>query len=75
MVYPNEGEQWAALADGFPSNKTVLPMPLTRWYMDDAFGLKEAEARGANFFEEFEGDHLQFRTSDLTGWLDKYLAG
>jgi palmitoyl-protein thioesterase len=74
VVWPNEGEQWGQLADGYPQNITVLPMAQAKWYVEDSFGLKTADLAKKNFFEEFKGEHIRFTSAELEGWLDKYFA-
>ena len=74
VVWPNEAEQWGALSPDYPANKTVAPMPATAWYLEDPFGLASADARGANQFEEFEGNHIRFSQEELTRWVDKYFT-
>jgi palmitoyl-protein thioesterase len=70
MVYPNEGEHWGSLADG--SYGTALAMKDTKFYKQDLFGLKGADAAGKIFYETTPGDHLQFTIAQLESWLDKY---
>jgi len=70
MVYPNDGEWWGAFADG--KYRTKLPMKETRWYKEDLFGLKTADEAGKIHFESTTGNHLQFTTTQLYGWIDKY---
>ena len=43
-------------------------------YLEDKFGLRTADEAGKIFFESFDGDHLQFTTAELEGWLDKYFS-
>jgi palmitoyl-protein thioesterase len=70
MVYPNEGEWWGAAGDGY----STLAMKDTPWYKADSFGLQTADKAGKLFFETTPGDHLQFTTKELLGWVDKYFA-
>lgn len=70
MVYPNEGEHWGCLDDN--SFKTVLPMKETNVYKNDLFGLKTADEAGKIKFETTPGNHLQFKETDLFGWIAKY---
>ena len=74
VVWPNEGEQWGALNDDYPRNKTVVPMQQTRWYKEDSFGLRTADEQGRNAFEEFDGEHIRFTIDELYGWMDKYFT-
>ena len=74
VVYPNEGEQWGALTGAYPANKTVVPMQQTAWYIEDAFGLKTADAAGKHAYEQFEGNHIRFTIEELYAWLAKYFA-
>jgi len=73
MVYPNEGEHWGSIADG--SYGTALDMKDTKFYKEDLFGLKEADAAGKLHYETTPGDHLQFTDAELYGWVDKYFLG
>ena len=74
MVWPKEGEQWGAPD---PSNpfEHILPMNQTEWYIKDLFGLRTAQEAGKNYFESFDGDHLQFSIEDFDGWVSTYLLG
>jgi len=74
VVWPNLGEQWGAVSDGYPRNLTTVPMRETRWFLDDAFGLRTADEVGKNFFEEFRGQHIRFKMAELDAWLDKYFT-
>ena len=56
VVWPNIGEQWGAVSDGYPKNLSSVPMAQTKWYATDAFGLKTADEAGKNYFEEFAGE-------------------
>ena len=47
-------------------------MKETDWYINDNFGLKTADEAGKIFFNSTEGDHLQFTTAQLFGWIDQY---
>ena len=73
MVWPKEGEHWGA-ADPKDPFHSVLPMNETEWYQKDLFGLRSAQEAGKNYFEEFEGDHLQFKLEDFDHWIQTYLA-
>jgi palmitoyl-protein thioesterase len=73
MVYPKEGEQWGAPDPKDPFNH-ILPMNETEWYIQDLFGLRTAQEAGKNYFESFEGDHLQFTMEDFTRWVQTYMA-
>ena len=73
MVWPKEGEHWGAPDPKDPFH-SVLPMNETEWYRQDLFGLKSAQEAGKNYFEEFEGDHLQFKMEDFDRWIHTYLA-
>ena len=73
MVWPKEGEHWGAPDPKDPFH-SVLPMNETEWYRLDLFGLKSAQEAGKNYFEEFEGDHLQFKMEDFDRWIHTYLA-
>lgn len=72
MVWPKEGEQWGCPDPDDPFNH-ILPMNETDWYQQDLFGLKTAQEAGKNFFETFEGDHLQFDMQDFNRWITTYL--
>ncbi len=74
VVFPNEGEQWGALTAGYPKNLTAAPMHMTKWYLEDPFGLRTADLAGKNNFEQFEGQHIRFTMEELDGWLDKYFS-
>lgn len=73
MVYPNEGEHWGSIADG--SYGPALEMKDTKFYKQDLFGLKEADAAGKFSYETTPGDHLQFTDAELYAWVDKYFLG
>lgn len=73
MVWPKEGEHWGAPDPNAPFGR-ILPMNETEWYKKDLFGLKTAQEAGKNHFEEFEGDHLQFKMEDFDRWVHTYLA-
>lgn len=73
MVWPKEGEHWGAPDPKNPFH-SILPMNQTEWYIKDLFGLKTAQEAGKNYFESFEGDHLQFQMDDFDRWIDTYLA-
>jgi palmitoyl-protein thioesterase len=70
MVFPNEGEHWGSEPDG--SFGTPLEMKDTKFYKDNLFGLKDADAANKIFYETTPGDHLQFTNAELLGWVDKY---
>lgn len=72
MVWPKEGEQWGA-PDPMDPFHTILPKEKTDWYQNDLFGLRTAEEAGKNFFEQFDGDHLQFSLVDFERWVSTYL--
>ncbi|KAL3921187.1 MAG: hypothetical protein SGILL_002878 [Bacillariaceae sp.] len=72
MVWPKEGEQWGCPDPDDPFGK-ILPMNETEWYQKDLFGLKTAQESGKNFFETFQGDHLQFQMEDFDRWVTTYL--
>jgi palmitoyl-protein thioesterase len=74
MVWPKEGEQWGCPDPDDPFHH-ILPMNETEWYQEDLFGLKTAQEAGKNFFETFEGDHLQFGMQDFDRWVTTYLKG
>lgn len=69
-----QGEQWGAPDDSNPFNNPVLHRNQTLWFIDDYFGLKSAEQSGKNFYESFDGDHLQFSIVDLQYWIMKYIC-
>jgi len=73
MVYPNEGEHWGSLPDG--TFGQPLEMKSTKFYEQNMFGLKEADAAGKIFFETTPGDHLQISDDELNAWVDKYFLG
>ena len=72
MVWPKEGEQWGQPDPQDPFN-TILPREQAEWYVKDLFGLRTAEESGKNFYEQFEGDHLQFTEEDFERWVNQYL--
>ncbi len=77
IVWPKEGEHWGCPdnSDGKdPFASPILPMNETEWYQQDLFGLKTAQEAGKNFFESFEGDHLQFSMEDFDRWVGTYLS-
>ena len=73
MVWPKEGEHWGAPDPKDPFH-TILPMNQTEWYRKDLFGLKTAQEAGKNYFESFEGDHLQFQMEDFDRWILTYIS-
>ena len=73
MVWPREGEQWGAPDPTDPFH-SILRMNETEWYLKDLFGLKTAQEEGKNFFESFEGDHLQFTLDQYNEWVTSYLT-
>ncbi|CAK0825218.1 unnamed protein product [Prorocentrum cordatum] len=73
MVYPNEGEWWGAIKDG--SYGLALEMKATKFYAQDLFGIKTADATGKIAFESTPGDHLEFTDEQLYGWVEKYFLG
>ena len=74
MVWPREGEQWGAVSADYPHTLAPLPMNATKWYMEDTFGLRTADAAGKNAFETFDGDHIRFTEAELEKWLDAYFT-
>lgn len=74
MVWPSLGEWWGAPNRDDPFNSPVIPMNQTEWYTQDLFGLKTAQEAGKNYFEEFQGDHLQFSMEDFEKWVQTYMA-
>jgi palmitoyl-protein thioesterase len=70
VVYPNIGEWWGAYDEDFT---TILTMTETSWYKEDLFGLKTADLAGKILFNSTVGNHLDFTTEELYGWLDLYL--
>ena len=73
MVWPREGEQWGAPDPTNPFHH-ILQMNETEWFQKDLFGLKTAQGEGRNFFESFEGDHLQFTLDQYNEWVTSYLS-
>lgn len=73
MVWPLEGEQWGAPDPKDPFN-TILPREQTPWFQQDLFGLKTAEEEGKNFYEQFDGNHLQFDWDDFDCWVKTYFS-
>ena len=71
MVYPNEGEHWGHYADG--SLTQVLPMRETAWYKQDLFGLKTVDMAGKILFNTTAGNHLQFSSEQLMGWVRQFV--
>merc|ERR1719460_2828730 len=67
MVYPNQGEQWGDIEDGVITEYTGTAM-----YKDDLFGLQTVDKAGGIALEETSGDHLQFTSDELYGWVEKY---
>merc|ERR1712190_487002 len=72
MVYPNEGEHWGSLPDG--AFGTAQSMKDTKFYKENLFGLKDADAAGKIFLETTPGDHLDFSDAQLKAWVDKYFV-
>lgn len=70
MVFPNEGEHWGSEPDG--TFAAPQDMKDTKFYKENLFGLKDADAAGKFSYETTPGDHLQFTDAQLFGWLDKY---
>jgi len=73
MVFPNQCEHWGSEPDG--SFGEPLTMNETKFYKQNLFGLKDADAAGKIFYETTPGDHLQFSDKELYGWVDKYFLG
>ena len=69
VVVPREGEWFGA----YDSNYELLDMKDTRWYIKDTFGLRTADEAGKITFNSTVGNHLDFSTDELFGWLDLYL--
>lgn len=69
VVVPREGEWWGQYDTDF---ETILTMKETKWYKEDTFGLRTADEAGKIFFNSTEGNHLDFTTEELYGWLDAY---
>jgi len=69
-----KGEQWGAPNATDPFNNPVIHRNQTAWFIEDSFGLKSAEENGKNFYESFNGGHLQFTTQDLQNWIMKYIC-
>jgi palmitoyl-protein thioesterase len=74
MVWPSQGEWWGQPDSKDPFNTPVIPMNETDWYVNDLFGLKTAQEAGKNFFESFDGDHLQFSIEDFDRWVKTYIS-
>merc|ERR1712014_185116 len=70
MVFPNEGEHWGSEPDG--SFGTPMEMKDTKFYKENLFGLKDADAAKKIFYETTPGDHLDFTEKQLFAWVDKY---
>jgi palmitoyl-protein thioesterase len=68
VVVPREGEWFG----GYDKDYNLLTMKDTPWYKNDMFGLKTADESGKIFFNSTEGNHLDFTTEQLLGWLDLY---
>jgi palmitoyl-protein thioesterase len=73
MVWPKEGEHWGAADPADPFHH-IWPMEETPWYKDDLFGLRTAQEKSKNFFESFDGDHLQFTMEDFDRWIHTYFT-
>jgi len=67
MVYPNQGEQWGDIENGKISEYADTAM-----YAQDLFGLKTVDEAGGIALEQTSGDHLQFTSEELYGWVGKY---
>jgi palmitoyl-protein thioesterase len=75
IVWPREGEQWGSPDPEDPfDDSSILPYRETEWYQKDLFGLKTADVSGKNYFENFDGDHLQFEIEDFDRWVMTYLS-
>eukprot|EP00605_Chrysophyceae_sp_TOSAG23-4_P000772 GSChrysophyteH1.ASY1.ANO1.861.1 assembled CDS len=68
VVVPREGEWFGA----YDADYNLLPMEDTAWYKQDSFGLRSAHEAGKLLFNSTEGNHLDFTTEQLFGWLDLY---
>jgi len=68
VVVPREGEWFGA----YDEHYRLLSMNETKWYKNDLFGLKTADLAGKILFNSTEGNHLEFSTEQLFGWLDLY---
>ena len=71
VVVPREGEWWGQY-DPADDSGSIFSMKETRWYKEDLFGLKTADEAGKVLFNSTEGNHLEFTTDELHGWLDLY---
>lgn len=72
IVWPKQGEQFGAPDPNDPFN-SILKYRQTEWYEKDLFGLKTADREGKNFFEAFDGNHLEFEIDDFDRWVSTYL--
>jgi palmitoyl-protein thioesterase len=68
VVVPREGEWYGC----YDENYNLLDMKETLWYVNDSFGLRTADEAGKIVFNSTEGNHLDFSTEQLFGWLDLY---
>ena len=68
VVVPREGEWFGA----YDANYHLLGMRQTQWYKEDTFGLRTADEAGKVLFNSTDGNHLDFTTEQLFGWLDLY---
>jgi palmitoyl-protein thioesterase len=73
MVWPKEGEQWGAPDPANPFT-SILAREDTKWFQQDLFGLRTAEEAGKNYYEQFDGNHLQFDWDDFDRWVLTYLT-
>lgn len=72
MVFPNDSEWFGFYKDG--SEKEILQMNETSWYINDTFGLKTLDQAGKIDFYTTPGNHLDFTDDFILGLADKYFT-
>jgi len=68
VIVPRESEWFGA----YDEHYRLLSMNETEWYKNDLFGLKTADLAGKILFNSTDGNHLEFSSEQLFGWLDLY---
>jgi palmitoyl-protein thioesterase len=69
MIYPKE----TAWFQGVDTKGNVLPLNEMDFYNDDYIGLKSLNEAGKVTFETFEGDHLEFSTTQVNDIVVPFL--
>lgn len=71
LCAPSGGGSFSHLSRGH-RNASAAIVDSRRRYTSDGFGLKTADEAGKIFYESTAGDHLQFTSTQLLGWVEDY---